>query len=205
MDKYEKEGSSGFICGEESFGTGSAHIREKDGIWAALAWLNILATQNIGKSKDSLVSVEDIVRNHWETYGRNYYSRHDYEECEEKGANNMMNNLRETLKNMKKGQKLDGYELAIADDFSYTDPVDGSVTAKQGIRFIFTDGSRIIFRISGTGSVGATIRIYFEKYEPDLEKHDLNTQDALQSLIQIALNLSKIQEHTGRTHPTVIT
>jgi len=204
MDKYENEGSPCVICGEESFGTGSAHIREKDGIWAVLAWLNILAVKNKGRTGDNLISVEDIVREHWSIYGRNYYSRHDYEECAEDGANKMMALLREKVKQFEKGERIHE-DIEKVDDFQYVDPVDGSVTSKQGIRFIFRDKSRIIFRLSGTGSVGATIRIYIEKYEPDPEKHNLDTQEVLAPLIHMALELSKIKEFTGRNVPTVIT
>jgi phosphoglucomutase len=181
------------LCGEESFGTGSNHIREKDGLWAVLFWLNILAVKG--------QSVEAIVKEHWATYGRNFYSRHDYEAVASDPANQMMENLRSALSSMP-GQTFDSYEVAYADDFSYTDPVDGSVATKQGIRIGFTDGSRIIFRLSGTGTEGATIRLYVERYEPDASKHD---QDALGDLIQIADEVAQIKAKTGRDRPTVIT
>eukprot|EP00271_Cylindrocystis_brebissonii_P003691 TRINITY_DN14938_c0_g1_i1.p1 TRINITY_DN14938_c0_g1~~TRINITY_DN14938_c0_g1_i1.p1 ORF type:complete len:676 (+),score=143.42 TRINITY_DN14938_c0_g1_i1:131-2029(+) len=194
------------ICGEESFGTGSDHIREKDGIWAVLAWLSILASRNAEKAVgEPLVSVADLAKEHWATYGRNFFSRYDYEECESAGAEAMVAHLRELIGKSKAGDKLGQYELAFADDFSYTDPVDGSVAAKQGIRFVFSDGSRIIFRLSGTGSAGATVRLYVEQYEPDASKHDLDAQVALKPLIDVALSLSKLQEFTGREKPTVIT
>lgn len=194
------------VCGEESFGTGSDHIREKDGLWAIIAWLNILAHKNRNIQPDEpLVSVADIVKEHWATYGRNFFVRYDYENCESEGANKMVAHLREILSNSKEGDKYGEYTLQVADDFTYTDPVDGSVAAKQGIRFVFSDGSRIIFRLSGTGSAGATIRLYVEKFEGDSSKHDLDAQDALKPLINIALNLSKLQEFTGREKPTVIT
>eukprot|EP00250_Pteridium_aquilinum_P007980 c17579_g1_i1 orf=112-2004(+) len=194
------------ICGEESFGTGSDHIREKDGIWAVLAWLSILANRNKDKKVgETLVSVADIAKEHWAVYGRNFFSRYDYEECESAGANKMMEHLRSIIAGSKSGDTFGSYTLKLADDFTYTDPVDGSVAAKQGIRFVFSDGSRIIFRLSGTGSAGATIRIYVEQYEPDVSKHELDAQVALKPLIDVALSLSKLQEFTGREKPTVIT
>ncbi|KAH9301626.1 hypothetical protein KI387_013209, partial [Taxus chinensis] len=172
------------ICGEESFGTGSDHVREKDGIWAVLAWLSMLSHRNNDKKVgERLVSVADIVREHWATYGRNFFSRYDYEECESDGANRMVEHLRVLIAKAKAGEKYGSYTLKFADDFSYTDPVDRSVALKQGIRFIFTDGSRIVFRLSGTGSSGATIRLYVEQYEPDVSKHDMDAQSALKPLI----------------------
>jgi phosphoglucomutase len=194
------------VCGEESFGTGSDHIREKDGIWAVLAWLNILAHKNRNaQPDDALVSVADIVKEHWATYGRNFFVRYDYESCETEGANKMVAHLRDILSKSKEGDIYGDYTLKVADDFTYTDPVDGSVAANQGIRFVFTDGSRIIFRLSGTGSAGATIRLYVEKFESDASKHDVDAQEALKPLIDMALSLSKLQEFTGREKPTVIT
>ncbi|MDJ0702163.1 MAG: alpha-D-glucose phosphate-specific phosphoglucomutase [Leptolyngbyaceae cyanobacterium MO_188.B28] len=184
------------LCGEESFGTGSNHVREKDGLWAILFWLNILAAKQ--------QSVEEIVKEHWRTYGRNYYSRHDYEGVETAGANQLMENLRAALPSLS-GKQLGQYKVKYADDFSYTDPVDGSVSQKQGIRIGFTDGSRIVFRLSGTGTKGATLRVYLESYEPDSAKHDLDTQQSLAPLIQLAEELAKICELTGRDKPTVIT
>jgi phosphoglucomutase len=194
------------ICGEESFGTGSDHIREKDGIWAVLAWLSILAHRNKDKKAgERLVSVEDVAREHWATYGRNFFSRYDYEECESESANKMMEHLRDVIAKSKPGEKYGNYTLQFADDFSYTDPVDGSTVSKQGLRFVFTDGSRIIFRLSGTGSAGATIRIYIEQFESDASKHDLDAQIALKPLIDLALSVSKLKDFTGRDKPTVIT
>ncbi|WP_346291569.1 alpha-D-glucose phosphate-specific phosphoglucomutase [Sphaerothrix gracilis] len=184
------------LCGEESFGTGSDHVREKDGLWAVLFWLNILAARQ--------QSVEDIVKEHWQTYGRNYYSRHDYEEVAAEPANQLMANLRSAVKEMK-GQQMGNYRVAYADDFSYRDPVDHSVSEKQGIRIGFTDGSRIVFRLSGTGTKGATLRVYLESYEPDPAKHDIDTQAALAPLIQLADEIAQIQSLTGRDQPTVIT
>ncbi|NES88354.1 MULTISPECIES: alpha-D-glucose phosphate-specific phosphoglucomutase [Okeania] len=184
------------LCGEESFGTGSNHVREKDGLWAVLFWLNILAARQ--------ESVEDIVKEHWKIYGRNYYSRHDYEGVETDKANTLMGNLRSLLSSLP-GKKYGQYEVKYADDFSYTDPVDGSVSAKQGIRIGFTDGSRIVFRLSGTGTQGATLRLYVESYEPDASKHDEDTQAALSALIGIADEIAQIKNLTGREKPTVIT
>ncbi len=184
------------LCGEESFGTGSNHIREKDGLWAVLFWLNILAVKQ--------QSVEEIVREHWATYGRNFYSRHDYEGIDKAPANTLMENLRSAVGSMA-GKTFGSYEVAYADDFSYTDPIDGSVAAKQGIRIGFTDGSRIVFRLSGTGTQGATLRLYVERYEADTSKHAQETQAALSDLIQLADEIAKIKELTGREAPTVIT
>ncbi|OIV91473.1 hypothetical protein TanjilG_02091 [Lupinus angustifolius] len=194
------------ICGEESFGTGSDHIREKDGIWAVLAWLSIIAYRNKDKkSGEKLISVSDVVKEHWATYGRNFFSRYDYEECESEGANKLIEYLRESVSKSKPGDKYGSYVLQFADDFKYTDPVDGSVVSKQGVRFVFTDGSRIIYRLSGTGSAGATVRVYIEQFEPDVSKHDLDAQVALKPLIDLALSVSKLKDFTGREEPTVIT
>ncbi|AFY75657.1 MAG: alpha-D-glucose phosphate-specific phosphoglucomutase [Hydrococcus sp. C42_A2020_068] len=184
------------LCGEESFGTGSNHVREKDGLWAVLFWLNILAARG--------ESVEQIVRNHWQKYGRNFYSRHDYEEVDAARANEMVERLRSLLQDLK-GKPFGNYQVAYSDDFSYTDPIDGSVSQKQGIRIGFTDGSRIIFRLSGTGTKGATVRVYLESYEPDPNKHNLDPQAALAPLIGIAQGIAQIKEFTGREAPTVIT
>ncbi|MEM9264428.1 MAG: alpha-D-glucose phosphate-specific phosphoglucomutase [Cyanobacteria bacterium P01_F01_bin.13] len=184
------------LCGEESFGTGSNHLREKDGLWAVLFWLNILAAKG--------QSVEAIVKDHWATYGRNYYSRHDFEGVDKAAANQLMDGLRVQLSSLK-GQQLGSYTVDYADDFSYTDPIDKSVSQKQGIRIGFTDGSRIVFRLSGTGTKGATLRLYVESYEPDATKHDIDTQKALGELIQIADQVAKIKELTGFNKPTVIT
>ncbi|KAL2550304.1 Phosphoglucomutase [Forsythia ovata] len=194
------------ICGEESFGTGSDHIREKDGIWAVLAWLSIIAFRNKDKKPgEKLISISDVVNEHWATYGRNFFSRYDYEECESEGANKMIEYLRDVVSKSKGGDKYGSYALQFADDFNYSDPVDGSVVSKQGIRFVFTDGSRIIFRLSGTGSAGATVRIYIEQFEPDVSKHNMDAQTALKPLIDLALSISKLKEFTGREEPTVIT
>lgn len=194
------------ICGEESFGTGGDHVREKDGLWAVLAWLSILAYKNKEVPEGGkLVTMEDVAMEHWAKYGRNFFSRYDYEECDSGGANKMMDGVREVIKNSPKGTKIGEYEVELADEFSYTDPIDGSVASKQGLRFVFSDGSRIIFRLSGTGSSGATIRLYIEQYSDDTSKHGMDAQEALAPIIKTALELSKLQEITGREKPTVIT
>lgn len=184
------------ICGEESFGTGSDHVREKDGLWAVLAWLNLLAVKH--------QSVERIVRDHWRTYGRNYYTRYDYEGVDIEAAEGIMNGLRNRLKELI-GQKLGAFTVEYADDFAYTDPVDGSLSENQGIRIGFSDGSRIVFRLSGTGTVGATIRVYLEAFEGNSERHDLETAEVMAPLVQIALELADIEKSTGRSEPNVIT
>ncbi|MBE9115389.1 alpha-D-glucose phosphate-specific phosphoglucomutase [Lusitaniella coriacea LEGE 07157] len=184
------------LCGEESFGTGSNHVREKDGLWAILFWLNILAARD--------QSVEEIVRRHWQAYGRNFYSRHDYEAVDKQRATDLMKHLQAQFSQLE-GQKVGTYEVEYADDFSYTDPVDGSVSENQGLRIGFTDGSRIIFRLSGTGTQGATLRLYIESYEPDASKHDVDPQVALAPLIDIAEQLAQIRQFTERDEPTVIT
>jgi phosphoglucomutase len=184
------------LCGEESFGTGSNHVREKDGLWAVLFWLNILAVRK--------QSVEAIVREHWSTYGRNYYCRHDYEGVDSDRANTMVEELRSALPTLP-GQRFGNYEVSYADDFSYTDPVDGSVSNRQGIRIGFSDGSRIVFRLSGTGTQGATVRVYLESYEGDASKHNLDAQVALSELIGIADAIAKVKHFTQMDEPTVIT
>ncbi len=184
------------LCGEESFGTGSDHVREKDGLWAVLFWLNILAARR--------QSVADIVREHWRTYGRNYYTRHDYEAVDSESANRLVDALRARMAALP-NQQLGAYTVDYADDFRYLDSIDQSVSEKQGIRIGFKDGSRIVYRLSGTGTEGATLRIYIEAYQPDPAQHDLDTQQALAELIDIANSLAGIREHTGRDVPTVIT
>ncbi|MBD2189799.1 alpha-D-glucose phosphate-specific phosphoglucomutase [Pseudanabaena mucicola] len=184
------------LCGEESFGTGSNHVREKDGLWAVLFWLNVLAVRQ--------QSVEAIVKEHWQLYGRNFYSRHDYEGVDSDRANTLVANLRHQFATLA-GQKFGNYEVAFCDDFSYTDPVDGSVSNNQGIRIGFTDNSRIVFRLSGTGTQGATLRLYVESYEPNVAKHGIDTQEALKELIAIADQIAQIKTLTGRDQPTVIT
>ncbi len=184
------------LCGEESFGTGSSHIREKDGLWAVLFWLNILAVRN--------ESVADIVHKHWHKYGRNYYSRHDYEAIETRSANQLMANLRERVKNLA-GSQLGNLTVSYSDDFCYTDPVDNSISEHQGIRIGFTNDSRIIYRLSGTGTSGATLRIYYESYETDPGNMNMETQLALDELIKISVEISELEALTGRTEATVIT
>jgi len=184
------------LCGEESYGTGSDHLREKDGLWAILFWLNVLAAT--GKP------VEALVREHWARFGRNYYSRHDYEAVDSGAAAALMDELRGKLATLA-GQTLDGRKLKLADDFAYTDPVDGSVAERQGVRLVFEDGSRIVLRLSGTGTEGATLRLYLERYEADPAQHDLPTQEALAPLARIADQLADIRERLGRDQPSVIT
>jgi phosphoglucomutase len=184
------------LCGEESFGTSSNHVREKDGLWAVLFWLNLLA-----EKQDS---VENIVRKHWAEYGRNYYSRHDYEAIEMKDANDLILALQAQLPGLA-GKQFGKRTVANADNFAYTDPVDGSVSANQGIRILFTDGARIVFRLSGTGTQGATLRVYLESYEPDTSKHDQEVQEALSDLIDTARQIAKITAFTGREEADVIT
>nr|XP_006626931.1 PREDICTED: phosphoglucomutase-like protein 5 [Lepisosteus oculatus] len=190
------------LGGEESFGTGSDHIREKDGLWAVLAWLSIVAARK--------QSVEEIVREHWTKLGRNYICRFDYEGVDPRAAHYMIRDLEAVITDKAfASQKFavgsHVYSVEKADSFEYTDPVDGTVARNQGLRIIFTDGSRIIFRLGGTGSSGATIRIYAESYEQDPEKHNRETQAVLGPLIAIALKISDIHERTGRRGPTVIT
>jgi phosphoglucomutase len=184
------------LCGEESYGTGSDHIREKDGLWAVLFWLNLLAAS--GKAVDT------IVHEHWARFGRNYYSRHDYEAVDATAANALMERLREMAPTLA-GQVFDRYTVALADDFVYTDPVDQSVATRQGIRIIMTDGSRIVFRLSGTGTEGATIRLYLEQFEADPARHHLDAQLALASLADIANSLAQLKSRTGRAGPSVVT
>ena len=184
------------ICGEESAGTGSDHVREKDGLWAVLLWLNILAARR--------EPVKSIVEGHWAQFGRNYYSRHDYEAVDSDAANAMIDALRARLDCLA-GTEVQGMRVEMADDFSYHDPVDGSVSSNQGIRVRFEGGSRVVFRLSGTGTSGATVRVYIERYEPDPALHGQDTQQALAPLIAAAEALAGIARHTGRERPTVIT
>ncbi len=184
------------ICGEESFGTGSNHVREKDGLWAILFWLNILAVRK--------QPVAEIMREHWAKYGRNYYSRHDFEAIPADDAEMLIEVLRATLADLP-GQVHEGMTVQAADDFAYTDPVDGSVSAKQGVRIMFADGSRIVLRLSGTGTEGATLRIYLERYAPGPDGLDLDPQEALAPIIRAAHAIAGIETYTGRTTPDVIT
>ncbi len=184
------------ICGEESFGTGSDHIREKDGIWAVLFWLNMLA--------DKRIPVARLVKKHWLKYGRNYYTRHDYEEVDSDAAHKVMKGLEDRLESLRNAD-FHGRKVVTADNFCYQDPVDGSKSCNQGIRIIFGDGSRIIYRLSGTGTKGATIRIYIEGYTSKKELMEQDTQSFLSELIRLSRTLSKIEELTGRKEPSVIT
>ncbi|WP_424931148.1 alpha-D-glucose phosphate-specific phosphoglucomutase [Amaricoccus macauensis] len=184
------------ICGEESAGTGSNHVREKDGLWAVLLWLNILAARK--------EPAKDIVAAHWREYGRNYYTRHDYEGIDADAAEGLMAHLRAELSSLP-GTKINGLFVSMADDFSYHDPVDGSVSENQGVRVMFEDGSRMVFRLSGTGTAGATLRVYLERLATDPDKLALETQSALADVIGAAEDLAGIKQRTGRDAPDVIT
>jgi len=184
------------LCGEESFGTGSNHVREKDGLWAVLFWLNLIARKR--------QSVADIVQEHWQKFGRDIYCRHDYEAVETAIANNIVDNLRAQLPSLP-GQSFGEYTVKFADEFCYEDSVDGSISKNQGIRIGFENGSRIVFRLSGTGTVGATLRIYLEKFEANADLHNQDAQTALAFLIELAEQLCQVKKLTGRVAPDVIT
>ncbi len=184
------------LCGEESFGTGSDHVREKDGLWAVLFWLNLIAVKR--------QSVADIVREHWQKFGRDIYCRHDYEAVEMDIANGIVEHLRNQLSALP-GQAFGEYIVKYADEFSYSDSVDGSVSSNQGIRIGFDNGSRIVFRLSGTGTVGATLRIYLERFEADASRHDQDAQTALAELISLAERFCEVKKRTGRSEPDVVT
>ncbi len=184
------------LCGEESFGTGSNHVREKDGLWAVLCWLNLIAVRK--------QSVEQIMKEHWSQYGRNYYTRHDYENIELAAAQDLMGALRSKV-NTLAGKNFKAWQITQADDFSYTDPIDNSVSEHQGIRILFSNAARIIFRLSGTGTQGATLRVYIERFEPDTTLHNLDTQATLEPLVQLAGDIAHIKQYTGRSSPDVIT
>jgi phosphoglucomutase len=184
------------ICGEESAGTGSNHVREKDGLWAVLLWLNVLAARK--------EPAKAIVQKHWEEFGRNYYARHDYEGIDTEAANGLVDALRAKLAKLP-GTKVGPLTVETADDFAYHDPVDGSTSSKQGIRVLFVGGSRVVFRLSGTGTSGATLRVYIERYEDDPERLGMETQAALADLIAAAESLAEIRSRTGRDAPDVIT
>ncbi|WP_395696762.1 alpha-D-glucose phosphate-specific phosphoglucomutase [Methylocella sp.] len=184
------------ICGEESAGAGSDHVREKDGLWAVLMWLNILAARGEG--------VDAVVTKHWAEHGRNYYARHDYEEVEAAGADELMQTLRDALPGLK-GETFGALRIAGADDFAYHDPVDGSDSARQGIRVHFEDDGRIVYRLSGTGTAGATLRVYIERYEPDPARQQMTTQEALADLARLSQELAGIARFTGRKAPSVVT
>jgi phosphoglucomutase len=184
------------LCGEESFGTGSSHVREKDGVWAVLFWLNILAVRQ--------QSVQEILTEHWARFGRNFYSRHDYEGVDADAAQQVMTQVREASERLP-GTTLAGRTVSVCDDFAYRDPVDGSLSSGQGLRILFADGARIVFRLSGTGTEGATIRIYLEAYEPERSRHGMDPQQALADLIAASDEISRLKAITGRQQPTVIT
>ncbi|CDH59112.1 probable pgm2-phosphoglucomutase [Lichtheimia corymbifera JMRC:FSU:9682] len=191
------------ICGEESFGTGSDHVREKDGVWAILAWLSIVV--HVNKSKPG-TSIYDILQNHYKIYGRNFFSRYDYEEVDSRKANDLVENLRGLSGTSQLlGQKFGPFKVSKMDDFTYDDPIDNSVASHQGMRVMFEDGSRFVVRLSGTGSQGATVRLYVEKYSSDPSEYTEDTQKALKPLIDVALEITKLQHYTGRDRPTVIT
>jgi phosphoglucomutase len=183
------------LCGEESFGTGSDHIREKDGLWAVLFWLNILAARGEG--------VAPLVRAHWAALGRDYYTRHDYEEIDAAVANRLMDGLRARLPALA-GTRLAGHVVESADDFAYRDPIDGSLTEHQGVRVLLSGGGRVVFRLSGTGTAGATLRVYMERYEADPAKHEEETQAALASILAAAEALAGMQGTYGLS-PSAIT
>ena len=193
------------LCGEESFGTSSSHVREKDGLWAVLFWLNVLAQ----KSTIGTPSVENILKSHWAEFGRNVYSRHDYETIPTDAANSVMQHIKAQFETLPKQafatRTGKTYTVSTCDDFSYHDSIDGSISNNQGIRILFTDGSRIVFRLSGTGTEGATLRIYLEAFEPDAAKQQVDAQVALAEMITIAMQISQLTEKTDRNTPTVIT
>ena len=184
------------LCGEESAGAGSDHVREKDGLWAVLLWLNILARRR--------ESVDAIVRAHWSRHGRNYYARHDYEALDARLAGDLMGDLRARLSALP-GARIEGMRIGTADDFAYVDPVDGSISRNQGVRILFEGGSRIVYRLSGTGTEGATLRIYIERYEPPSGALDSETPRALASLVAAADEIAGVRARTGRNAPSVVT
>lgn len=184
------------ICGEESAGTGSDHVREKDGLWAVLLWLNILAVRRIG--------VDQLAREHWARFGRNYYARHDYEALPTERADALMAELNQSLSSLS-GKPFGNLTISTADNFSYLDPVDGSTSSNQGVRILFEGGSRVVFRLSGTGTEGATLRVYLERYEPVGGDLDRETPEMLADLIRAADAIAGIARHTGRTAPDVVT
>lgn len=184
------------LCGEESAGTGSDHIREKDGLWAVLMWLNILARKG--------VSVEQLMAEHWREFGRDYYSRHDYEEVDSEAAHALIDDLRTRLGELP-GQVFGALTVAQAEEFSYLDPVDGSLTQKQGLQFHFAEGARLVLRLSGTGTSGATLRVYMERYASGPEGLTLDAQDALSEVIDAVFALTDLQNKLNRDRPDVVT
>jgi phosphoglucomutase len=184
------------LCGEESAGTGSNHVREKDGLWAVLLWLNILAAT--GERADALV------RAHWQRFGRDYYARHDYEEVDADAANGLMQALREKLPGLP-GTRIGDLTVSAADEFAYRDPVDGSLTERQGLRIAFAEDARVVFRLSGTGTSGATLRVYLERYENDPARLDRPVAEVLAPVVAAARALAEIEPRTGRAEPSVVT
>jgi phosphoglucomutase len=184
------------LCGEESAGTGSDHVREKDGLWAVLLWLNVLAARRM--------SVDEIVKDHWARFGRNYYARHDYEGVDLEAANGLVGGLKAALPSLP-GRTIGALKVRAADDFAYADPVDGSTTSGQGVRILFEGGSRIVMRLSGTGTVGATLRVYMERFEPPSGDLTRDPSEALAELAEAADEIAEIRARTGRAAPDVIT
>ena len=184
------------LCGEESAGTSSNHVREKDGLWAVLLWLNILAVKR--------VSVATLMQDHWSRYGRDYYSRHDYEGVDKAAAESLMESLRQKLADLP-GSTINGLSITAADDFSYTDPVDGSKTEHQGVRIVFGDTARVVFRLSGTGTMGATLRVYIEQFEDNPTRLNEDSQQMLSALIETAEHLAGIRNRLARDAPDVTT
>ncbi len=184
------------LCGEESAGTGSNHVREKDGLWAVLLWLNILAAT--GRP------AQDLVRAHWAEFGRDYYTRHDYEEIDSDAAKRLMEGLRAQVATLP-GTQIGGLTVSEADDFRYVDPVDGSVTEAQGVRITFAEDARIVYRLSGTGTAGATLRVYIERYESDTARLEQPVAEVLAPVVAVARELAQIEAITGRAEPSVVT
>ena len=198
------DGGLANLCGEESFGTGADHIREKDGIWAVLAWLSVLEYVNRGTESGEFLGVQQVNEKHWDMYGRHYYARCDYEECESVGANKMMDHIRASLGSIPGKELMSGWTVASAEEYEYKDPVDGSEAKKQGFIIAFTDGSRLVYRLSGTGSAGATIRVYMEQYVQNWRGEKISSLDK-GPLMELSKKLSQIEMFTGRSQPTVIT
>jgi len=184
------------LCGEESYGTGSSHVREKDGLWAILFWLSLQGATG--------QSVQTLVQSHWQQHGRNYYTRHDYEGIPVDVADALMAHLRASLPSLV-GQVFGPRQVQVADDFAYTDPVDGSSSLRQGVRVLFDDGARVIFRLSGTGTEGATLRVYLERFEADVSRQNEPVQDALADLVAVAEAVAGIAQRTGMAGPSVAT
>ena len=184
------------LCGEESFGTGSDHLREKDGLWAVLFWLNVLAVRSQG--------VEQLVAAHWRRFGRHYYSRHDYEGLDRTAAESLMASLRLRLPCLK-GSSFGSLKVSHCDDFAYTDPVDQTLTEHQGIRVVFSEHARIVYRLSGTGTAGATLRIYLERFEADPSRHGLAPQEVFADLATLAVEIAEVERRTGRARASIVT